>query len=268
MVLKQCECCGSEFDAEPKDPAKRRQERWNRFCSRRCRNLSRPKKAIPPPEFFRRACGLCGVEFDATPKRPQYDGPLVYCAKCRHRGRIEKAKQLFASYKDHRACEICKKGFVLPKRLVRSGKHSGRFCSLACSYRGRRSHGHEFIPSPVGTKRINKQGYVMVFQPNNFDAIRRREANPESRKERDRGWILEHRYVMEQIMGRALHKWESVHHRDGNRQHNDPANLELWIKTQPTGVRLADVAEVYEAELVAARLRIRELEAQFSNRSL
>lgn len=265
MVLQRCECCGSEFDAEPKDPAKRRRKQWNRFCSRRCRNLARPKKAIPPPEFFQRACGLCGVEFDATPKRPQYDEPLVYCRKCQHAGRIEKAKQLFASYKAHRVCEICNREFVLPKRLVRSGKHSGKFCSLDCAYKGRKPHGHEFIQSPIGAMRTNPQGYIMVFQPNNFDAIRRR-ASSDKRSERDRGWILEHRYVMEQIMGRALHKWESVHHRDGNRSNNDATNLELWIKTQPTGVRLADVAEVYGSELVSARLRIRDLEAQLSTR--
>lgn len=265
MQNKPCEFCGSEFDAEPKDPAKRRRQQWNRFCSRRCRNLARPKKQIPPPEFFQRACGLCGVEFDSTPKRPQYDDPLVYCRKCKHKGRIEKAKQLFASYKSHCTCEVCLKEFVLAKRLVRSGKHSGKFCSLECAYKGRKPHGHEFIQSPVGTKRVNKQGYIMVLQPNSYDAIQRREAGKKT-SQRDRGWILEHRYVMEQIMGRALHKWESVHHRDGTRQHNDPSNLELWIKTQPTGVRLEDVAEVYGAELVAARLRIVELESQLSSR--
>jgi hypothetical protein len=71
---------------------------------------------------------------------------------------------------------------------------------------------------------------------------------------------------MEMFMGRPLHAWESVHHKDGNRANNDPSNLELWIKTQPSGIRLADVADVYGAELVAARLRIRELELQLSHR--
>jgi hypothetical protein len=73
---------------------------------------------------------------------------------------------------------------------------------------------------------------------------------------------------MGQIMGRPLHPWENVHHKDGDRARNDHSNLELWIKTQPTGVRLADVAEVYGAELVAARLRIQELETMLSHRSL
>lgn len=38
---------------------------------------------------------------------------------------------------------------------------------------------------------------------------------------------LEHRYVMEGILGRALSQDEVVHHLDGNKSHNDPSNLEL-----------------------------------------
>ena len=32
---------------------------------------------------------------------------------------------------------------------------------------------------------------------------------------------------MEQQLGRYLKEWEIVHHKDGVRDHNDPANLEL-----------------------------------------
>lgn len=265
MFLAKCEHCGAEFDAEPKDPLRRRRKQWNRFCSRQCRNLARPKKPIPPPEYFQRACGLCGKQFDATPKRPQYDEPLVYCRDCTHRGRIEKARQLFVSYKAKHICEICGKEFTLPKRVVRSGKHSGKFCSLRCSYKGRKAHGHEFIPATVGAKRVNPQGYIMVFQPNNFDAIRRRESGA-VKNERYSGWILEHRYVMSQILGRALHPHENVHHVDGNRTNNDPANLELWTRAQPAGIRSKDVPSNHQSELEAARLRIRELERQLSHR--
>jgi len=43
------------------------------------------------------------------------------------------------------------------------------------------------------------------------------------------GWALEHRLVMEQKLGRPLEKHETVHHRDGNRAHNQDENLELRI---------------------------------------
>lgn len=40
-----------------------------------------------------------------------------------------------------------------------------------------------------------------------------------------RRWKLEHRYVMEQILGRLLASNEHVHHVDGNGLHNASENL-------------------------------------------
>ena len=51
---------------------------------------------------------------------------------------------------------------------------------------------------------------------------------------------LEHRLVMAQVLGRPLTDNESVHHKDGNRLNNDPSNLELWSRWQPSGQRVAD----------------------------
>jgi hypothetical protein len=42
-----------------------------------------------------------------------------------------------------------------------------------------------------------------------------------------RGYAYEHRIVAEKKIGRRLRKGEQVHHLDGNRQNNDPANIEV-----------------------------------------
>jgi len=42
------------------------------------------------------------------------------------------------------------------------------------------------------------------------------------------GYVREHRLVMEKKLGRFLQPTEVVHHKDDNRQNNDPSNLELF----------------------------------------
>jgi hypothetical protein len=82
-------------------------------------------------------------------------------------------------------------------------------------------------PNWKGGRTYHKKGYVMLLHPSHPRAS-------------SNGYVLEHILVMEEILGRPLEADEYVHHINGVRSDNSPANLELWCKPQPSGIRVAD----------------------------
>lgn len=78
---------------------------------------------------------------------------------------------------------------------------------------------------------MNARGYVEVWIP---EAER-------AERGRVRHYMLEHRLVMEQHLGRPLLPTEQVHHLNGARSDNRLENLELWDKGHSLpGVRSGD----------------------------
>jgi hypothetical protein len=67
-----------------------------------------------------------------------------------------------------------------------------------------------------GGRLLNKDGYVEIYSP----------GHPNAKKHSH--YILEHRLVMEQQLGRYLSKKEVVHHKNGVKTDNRPENLEVF----------------------------------------
>lgn len=75
--------------------------------------------------------------------------------------------------------------------------------------------------------------------------------------------IFEHRYAMEQALGRPLLPHEEVHHINGVRDDNRIENLELWSTRQPSGQRVEDkvawaleLLETYAPHYLASNVQI------------
>ena len=77
---------------------------------------------------------------------------------------------------------------------------------------------------PIGYKSIDRDGYVNIKVSEHPTLYR-----------------LEHKVVMERLVGRPLKPYESVHHKDGDRANNSDDNLELWISNHCKGVRASDI---------------------------
>jgi hypothetical protein len=93
------------------------------------------------------------------------------------------------------------------------------FCSKAC-YVAKQQQG-----LPI---HISSSGYVLVFVGRDY---------PGANKS---GHLMEHRMVMQGMLGRPLVGDENVHHKNGVRSDNRPENLELWSHSQPRGQRVED----------------------------
>ncbi len=70
---------------------------------------------------------------------------------------------------------------------------------------------------------------------------------PEHPRARTAGYVFEHILVIEDFLERHLMPDEQVHHRNGVRDDNRLENLELWIRPQPSGIRVEDaIAWAYD----------------------
>lgn len=100
------------------------------------------------------------------------------------------------------------------------GKTFQEIASMLNVPEGTMWHLFKYLGIPTAGKKrhaqsyITEKGYILTFCPNHPYA-------------NSRGYVPEHRLVMEKKLGRYLLRFEKVHHLDGIKDHNDDSNLKL-----------------------------------------
>lgn len=168
------------------------------------------------PTFSPRQCERCSATYTPT-------GPAArFCSRACRFGTA--------------TCETCETEFV--RRPIQGAKspNDNRYCSYECRWAAARSR------DEYG-RYLNAEGYIILDK--------RYSNRPPSRavnrdgyvrlNVRKDGRVLEHRHVMEQHLGRRLAADENVHHINGNKTDNRLENLELWVRSQPSGQRVTDL---------------------------
>lgn len=220
-LTKPCQHCGAEIRGMPSELARRK------FCSKDCVGASRKGKR--KKEWVELPCRQCGKVFEVTQAWVR-NGRRKYCS---------------------RTC--------LGKATV-AGARLGKYHSVKTREQiGKSNKGKlEKAQSPKWKegRYFNTQGYVHVMIETLPDPMRTLVEAMASGKSR---YVLEHRAVMAVKLGRPLTKKEIVHHKDGNKGNNNPANLFVVER----GLHSLEHREM-ERRYLAALDRIQELETELA----
>lgn len=230
-IEKTCEHCGKLFHVQPKYAHRK-------FCDRDCWRkhegiFGRPAARVTPVDF---TCRECDKPFQmmksyVTAYRKKWGKDPMYCSRpCSAIGRKKDASERNAF-----TCEQC--GKLQPMKRGPDGYfyYEQKFCDRKCKADHQRSKAFARFNSGDVRRHVKRHGYVYLSIPSLVTGVKHA--------------VLEHRYIMSQHLGRELFPEETVHHKNGNRQDNALANLELFNSRHGPGQRVVDKL-AFAAEMV------------------
>lgn len=130
------------------------------------------------------------------------------------------------------------KGFLCNVPDCRNARHSGVLCAGHRKRKDRLSPNYDPLTDtdPLGPQGKKKRSgdFTRVEQSNGYIRLVITDENGVTKR------MMQHRFVMENHLGRPLERHENVHHINGVRDDNRLENLELWSTSQPKGQRVLD----------------------------
>lgn len=152
-------------------------------------------------------CAQCGTPIIRFPS--QATSKRVFCSReCSQRAQRRRV-----------ACTCFRCGKIFERWESAARNAEKHFCSRTCQAASRSG---ELNPNWNGGSFVRPDGYVAVRTDGG-------------------GYVLEHRLVMEQSLGRYLTKDEVVHHIDGDKERNDIENLQLLTPSEHTLLHLSEI---------------------------
>lgn len=244
---KPCEYCGSPVTKTGRQAGQRSYWTCGPSCSAHLRIRRGNISAAWPENRFRgereaRSCAICGSPVTRYVTEANHAQPWLCSRAC---AAVHRAKTP-VYHGDTAQCVICGKDFYRQPKFIATGR---KYCSRTCANIGHRAElttkrcancGTEMTLRPSGAPRqfcsweckkaaqyknaldrmhngkparLTRDGYVKVWEPAHPNAIR--------------GWVWEHRLVMEKILRRRLTSEEEVDHINSDRADNRPENLQV-----------------------------------------
>lgn len=250
-----------------------RGEKW--FCDRACQRPHMPRGAneSKEPNRYRglieaRPCAECGAEVERYLNEKNAERPWFHSMGCRAKWNMRQRKERGTYVQPRKPrrgdtipCEQCGRLFYRQPAYVEQNR---RFHSKACAYKSfqktrrmvacaldgcsvvtarrpsdtrkycSRAHGTlATIKRPTGRVHngrpviLNSQGYYTIYEPTHPKASRS-------------GHVLEHRWIVEQSLGRVLDTREQVDHKNQDKLDNRLDNLQILDPTHHTWKTAAD----------------------------